>query len=89
MVYLILVPLLGMIVYGALTNKGKVFFHIILWSIITVLYSFLIWIWLVLLDGMFWVQWFFGFAVIASILPGIAILALGLFTTKIERGDYL
>ena len=68
----ILVLVLGLCLYAALPGFGRVIFTVVLSVIALTLYGCLFWIWLVFLDGMSWVQWFFGFAVVMSTLPAIA-----------------
>ena len=77
MYFLILVPLLGMCAYASFSPAGQRVFTFVVWATATALYACLFWVWWVLLDGFSWLQWFFGFAIFSSMLPALAIFALG------------
>lgn len=72
----------GLALYAILPSYGKVIFKLTAWGLALTMYAGLFWVWFVLLEGMSWVQWFFGFAVIMSLLPAIALAAAQLSATK-------
>lgn len=69
-------PLLGLAVVASLSPSGQKIATVLLWAAATLGYAFLFWIWLVLLDGTYWVQWLFGFAVLMSFIPAFVAATL-------------
>ena len=77
MYFLIIVPLLGMCAYASFGKTEQQVFTFVVWATAAILYAGLFWILLVFLRGDLWSQWFFGFAILASMLPGLAIWSAG------------